>query len=326
MIVPQFWAEARVQQRLPDRQVTVRRFGWSDLSQEDAQSMAEQRAAGALQRILADEKIPRREPRVGYNGADGVPIREEIISRHGDTVITRNSYGALCLNTPEVMFVDVDEDASSFRFSGCLVLFLLLGALGFLGCHQFGNWKLGFLALIPAALMAVWLINIINKLITRRRGGPEAIARQGLERFIATQPDGRFRLYRTPAGFRLMVLHQLIDPRSEAAASIFKACGTDPLYSTMCRAQHCYRARLTPKPWRMGMKERLRPRRTAWPVDPSYLPARAEWVKEYEQMSAGWAACRFLKEYGTAPVHDTARSVQELHDRLCRAEENLPLA
>ena len=36
MIVPQFWAEARLQHRAHRKQVTVRRFGWSDLSQEDA--------------------------------------------------------------------------------------------------------------------------------------------------------------------------------------------------------------------------------------------------------------------------------------------------
>ena len=45
MIVPTYWAEARVQQRAGDRQVTVRRFGWSDAGQDDAQAMADARAA-----------------------------------------------------------------------------------------------------------------------------------------------------------------------------------------------------------------------------------------------------------------------------------------
>ena len=44
-----------------------------------------------------------REPRMPYNGAAGVPIREEIVGRHGETVITRNSYGARCLNMPNVL-------------------------------------------------------------------------------------------------------------------------------------------------------------------------------------------------------------------------------
>lgn len=49
---------------------------------------------------------------MAYNGAQGVPIREEVLERHGDTVITRNGYGAKCLNTPDVLFADVDFDTA----------------------------------------------------------------------------------------------------------------------------------------------------------------------------------------------------------------------
>lgn len=109
MIVPQYWAEARVQQLEP-RQITVRRSGWSDISQEEAQAHAEARAREALERIASGEALSRREPRVPYNGAEGVPIREEILERHGETIITRNVYGARCLNTPDVAFADVDQN------------------------------------------------------------------------------------------------------------------------------------------------------------------------------------------------------------------------
>src|SRR5687768_12393719 len=102
MIVPQFWAEARIQQSPPLRSITVRRSGWSDVSQEEAQAHAGARAREAFDRIAAGETLRRREPRVPYNGADGVPIREEILERHGDAIITRNVYGARCLNTPNV--------------------------------------------------------------------------------------------------------------------------------------------------------------------------------------------------------------------------------
>jgi len=108
MIVPQYWAEGRRQTRQRKRQITVRRWGWSDASQEEAQAMADARAREAFAQVERGEKLHRLEPKVAYNGAEGVPIREEIISRHGETVITRNIYGALCLNTPNVLFVDVD--------------------------------------------------------------------------------------------------------------------------------------------------------------------------------------------------------------------------
>jgi len=107
MIVPEYWAEAREQVRHKGRMVTVRRYGWSDDSVEAAQEHARLRTREALDAILSGATLPRRELRTNY-GTAGVPIREQIEARHGDVVITRNSYGALCLNTPDVLFADVD--------------------------------------------------------------------------------------------------------------------------------------------------------------------------------------------------------------------------
>jgi len=112
MIIPEYWAEARVQHGGSKRQVTVRRFGWSNESQAAAQAHAEERASEAIQLAIQDASIPRRELKIPYNGAEGLPIREEVILRDDRFVITRNSYGALCINTSDVMFADVDLDST----------------------------------------------------------------------------------------------------------------------------------------------------------------------------------------------------------------------
>lgn len=110
MIVPRHWAEARLQKpREPGRgQITVRRFGWSDTNEAEAEQMARRRSEEAMADLVAGRKRPRHEPKVAYNGAAGVPIREEILASHDDVVITRNAYGAACLNTPDVLFADMD--------------------------------------------------------------------------------------------------------------------------------------------------------------------------------------------------------------------------
>ena len=67
MLIPYFWAEARLQNKLPERQITVRRWGWSDISQEDAQALADQRAQEAMNRIQSGESLRRREPKAAYD-------------------------------------------------------------------------------------------------------------------------------------------------------------------------------------------------------------------------------------------------------------------
>ena len=58
MIIPRYWAESRLQHKTADKQVTVRRWGWSDESQEAAQAHADARAREALDRVLAGEALP----------------------------------------------------------------------------------------------------------------------------------------------------------------------------------------------------------------------------------------------------------------------------
>lgn len=319
MIVPSFWAEARRQHRSAGRQITVRRFGWSMQSDADALVMAQERADEALRRVLAGEtSLARREQRIPYNGADGVPIREEVLDRQGEAVITRNAYGARCLNTPDTLFADVDfETTTSGRTLLVTLGVLLAGALG-LGV-AFGDWSVALIAAVVALLFAVWVSKRIGALVMSARGGPRAYAERRIKRFLATHPDWHLRTYETPAGMRVVAVHALFDPASPEVLAFFRAIGTDETYVRMCQRQRCFRARLTPKPWRIGMQQHLRPRPGVWPIDPRFMPLRQQWVTEYEQRSRGYAACRFIEDLGAAFTDPVARRVVELHDRECRA-------
>ena len=87
MIVPAYWAEARVQARFRGRPLVVRRFGWSDEGPIEAQAHADARANAALNAIVAGQALPRREARSNY-GVEGVPIREQIVRRDGDVTVS----------------------------------------------------------------------------------------------------------------------------------------------------------------------------------------------------------------------------------------------
>lgn len=326
MIIPAHWAEGRIQQRAADgRQITVRRFGWSDESAEVAQAHADSRTRSAFERIVAGEKLARRERKQAYNGADGVPIREEIVQRDGDTVITRNGYGARCLNTPDVLFVDIDFDdalrggAIEYAIGPALIAGLLAG-------YAVRSW-------IGGAVAAVAVFIVAYRIAGQRRRGeggvnpaPEKRAGQRIARFMQQHPDWHLRIYRTPAGFRLLAMHDTFAPGDPALAECLQQLGVDKVYARMCRNQGCFRARLTAKPWRIGIGEHLRPQPGVWPVAADRLPQRAAWVARYEAAAAGHAACRYLEAVGSGNVHPAAQRVQALHDELSRAQTDLPIA
>jgi hypothetical protein len=326
MIVPEYWAEARLQTRTDKRQVTVRRFGWSDVSQEEAQKSAETRTREAMDRLLAGEKLPRREFKVPYNGAEGVPIREEILARHGDTVITRNSYGARCLNTPDVAFLDVDFNESAERWLTFKVMVLV--AFG----ASLAVWQAGASAgsVVVGAILGIFIAALIAgrvaSVFRAVAGGPEAMSRRRIDRFLRLHRNWTVRIYRTPAGLRLLVMHRTFTPDDPEFAQAVKSLRVDRVYAQMCFRQKCFRARLDPKPWRIGLSQLSRPWRGAWPLTPERAPLRQKWLVSYDRAAAAYAACTFLTSVGSGTVDPKAESVMRLHDTLSRAHSGLEIA
>ncbi len=318
MIVPKHWAEARTQHRARGKQVTIRRYGWSDQSEEDAQAQAQARAEDALQRVLAGEKLIRREPRVAYNGAQGLPIREEVLARHGEQVITRNAYGAHCLNSPNALFADIDfhtERSPKLAFMTFAALALTSLVLSLL----LRSWGLGLALVATSAMFASALVAVAARLNVAVQGGPEKMARARLATFIANNPAWAVRIYRTPAGMRLLATHQSFDPTSAEVQDFFKAVQADPLYQTMCNNQRCFRARLTAKPWRIGIAGHMRPRPGIWPVQEQLRAMRQTWVTHYEAQAARYAACSYTDSVGSGVIDAELQAVVDLHDNASRA-------
>ncbi|MEQ1514117.1 MAG: hypothetical protein ABL934_15725 [Lysobacteraceae bacterium] len=327
MIIPKYWAEARLQHRERKRQVTARRFGWSDVSEAEAQAHAEARAREAMDRLLAGEKLPRRERRVAYNGAEGMPIREEIVDRAGDTVITRNGYGALCLNTPNVLFADIDFAAHSrprHVLASMIFVFVAIAIAMNAGLHF--SVAPSLIVAFFASLLGVPLPSVLRRMSAALRGGHEQVAIRRVRRFVAAHPGWCVRVYRTPAGLRLLALHRLFDPREPEVKACFDALGVDPMYARMCFNQNCFRARISPKPWRMGLQRMHPPYSAVWRPEHAELPARRQWIEVYEREAKAYAACRSIEKLGNVPADPAAEAVQQLHDAFCRADQDLMIA
>jgi hypothetical protein len=187
-------------------------------------------------------------------------------------------------------------------------------------------WLAGATGAMLTMLLASTIANFVRRMVVRAQGGPEVRARENVLRFLRTRPDWSVHVYRTPAGLRLLATHRLFDPRGAEVAACFKELRTDPVYVAMCLNQHCFRARVSAKPWRIGIKGRLTPRRGVWPVSPERLPQRRTWLEQYDRAAAEFAACRFVESLGSGVSAPPVRPVQQLHDELCRARSDLPIA
>ena len=147
-----------------------------------------------------------------------------------------------------------------------------------------------------------------------------------IESFLRQKPQWRVRLYRTPAGLRALAMHRRFDPADSEVGEFFNAVRADRIYMRMCLNQRCFRARLSPKPWRIGIGSHIKPRPGIWPVKPERLAERNQWNAKYEAAAQSYAACALVGDLGNGPIDAGAEVVRELHDRECRAESGLPLA
>lgn len=150
-----------------------------------------------------------------YNGAVGVPIREEILATHGTTVVTRNGYGAQCLNTPNVLFADIDF--SSVPSASSVLLAVVLGAALPIAL---GAWLQAF-SVVGAEWLAMLVLALSYHQARTRLHLRERAARRRIDAFLRSHPEWSLRLYRTPAGLRLLVSSV---PRAEFTTAPARCC------------------------------------------------------------------------------------------------------
>jgi hypothetical protein len=144
-----------------------------------------------------------------------------------------------------------------------------------------------------------------------------------LRTVLAADSDESFRIYRTAAGFRILATANEYDPMSPHSAELMRAAGADSDFVDLCQIQNSFRARLSPKPWRCGVRRppNLFPRHTE-----GEQCRFAEWLSGYERASSNRATCHYLGGVGPARIHSRIAPIIELHDSETRAHEALALA
>ena len=355
MIFPDYWDEHKEKRKISVKsQATITRFGWSDNSQVDAKRHAKQRVDQAFDKLANGEKVERQEKRVSYNGSEGVPIREEIIQFHGDAVVSRNIYGALCLNTPDVVFADIDFGANwqteksttwvwalfvlgllHYSFMPSFLQNISMFIIGF-DLHYYTDAYLSGInpgLLVSGLASIIWIIICVinaSSFVDDQQWAQNAMDfnMPYIEEFSQAHPEWNLRIYRTLAGLRIMVMHDVFQSSDPSVEEFFESVNTDPTYVWMCKRQECFRARVSPKPWRTGLNGKdAKLMQGVWPIQKGLAAERKKWVSLYEKTSEDFASCRFEKSLGSDTIHEKCEKLRVVHDEYCKAlEPELPLA
>ncbi len=287
MNIPPYWArESYCGLDRHGRERCFHAWGWSFESHEAARTAA---AARALQRFNAP---PRDRLSKDYDYLDR-PLREEILERvthEGRLValITRNRYGASVLNAASVCFADVDYPSPRSK--------------GFLDGLR--------LALFPGKRRA-------------RAEAEQAAVLCHIRDWAARNQQCAFRLYQTAAGLRLLFTDVLRAPTSRETAQLFDALRCDMLYRRLTLKQECFRARLTPKPWRCACPRP--PSRYPWNTEADEHKYR-QWEAIYREKTKGCATCRLLEVFGPDAQDPEIAALVDIHDEHACAGGAAPLA
>ncbi|WP_201633129.1 hypothetical protein [Psychrobacter immobilis] len=397
MLIPKYWAQHK--QRFesletssnPSKQATMKRYGWSDISQMEALSHAKSRVDDAHHRWLAGEDIVRRERREEYNEGNSIPIREQIVSKHDfpenelsnniaaetQLIVTRNSYGAQVANVDNIAIIDVDskdllghlypehyspngfmpaiptyqsKPSSKLKIWVFILVFILIASvIAWLGLSWL--WLLAVMFGVTAYLwqQASQRDKAYMQKYTAEMNSLQPFITDLIQQRIISHPQESFRLYETPAGFRIIATHDTISPSDKLVEEWFEYFHADANYVRLSQVQQCFRARLTAKPWRMTEVENNKlakdiPAKDFWfgsdntDVENSIeqrqdeLKARKQWIVDYDRFAQGYRACHYVESMAGKEVANNSKvqaSIDDFvqwHDRACQVNKALPMA
>lgn len=283
MRLARYWVKEKHPVRWGRHDVRQGCWGWSETSEEEARQMSAARSSrlAAWLQALGDGRPEELGLEYDY---DSRPLREEILQefeneqRETTAAVTRNRYGALVLNTSELVFLDHDIRSPLPRL---------------------------------ADLLPKWLRRLFGVKDRPPAPDPAEAALDSVRAWCDARPQYAVRVYRTTAGYRLAITNRAIRADSSEAGDLLQ--DGDRLYALLCEKQACYRARLTPKPWRI----RLPKPPSLWPHPDAEAEAAFDaWLKRYDNARADRSVCRLIETHGPDETLEELRPLLDLHDRI----------
>lgn len=324
MRIYDYWVQTGSRVKSPDgMEYWLSAWGGSNRDVDDAKAQALKSVEATRQKLQENGSLNGH-----YEYGHDRSLKEKVIERFGDSehpyaAITRNRYGALVLNSARVFFADVDREQTvqvpdKAEFNAELARKKKSTQSGPISSDRtltdrlFGWLKSSCREQVRRSKQ--FQVDRYNnerdkllKLAEEERVEQERLAFERFKAFHEKFPALSFRVYETAAGYRVLVTNQTLDTSSDESSNWLDELGSDKLYRTLCEKQQCYRARLTPKPWRLpDFESRV--------FEPNPQNNDKPWLKKYENLSKDFSVCRLVETYGDGAVVDGVADVLEIHD------------
>ena len=132
---------------------------------------------------------------------------------------------------------------------------------------------------------------------------------------VADSQPGNWRLYSTAKGARVIEVSRPWNPLGKDTLEVMELLSADPDYIRLCQEKACFRARLTPKPWRFvsGAMPRT-------PVNSVYSYDLVEhYLEPEDEDNYGVAVCSVERIIEKLPILDEFKESFKYHTDVTRA-------
>ncbi len=251
-----YWVENTFNITIGEQVEAIKLLVGSNISEQDAERQAQQRAQ------LIEQRIAQGELPDAYE----VAIKEHVEKIIDDNnIITVCRYGAKILNTTQYTIFDLD------------------------------HYPVDFFDFVKP----------VRKLPTKERIVAKFLQR--LKRYPELGKD--FRIYETTKGIRV-IGKQYLEPTEKNNQRLLQKLNVDWLYTILSQKQNCYRARITPKPYRLRIP-------TIKIRSPLVCQTNAyqQWTKLYQNASERYSVVKLVQIVGNDFSHEP---IIQLHDQHCR--------
>lgn len=289
MNVFKYWVKKSVLIEINGKKINKNFFEGSNVSKIEAENNLNNK----LNQLIEDFKKsilkkPRERDKIKIAEYQNVNIVEDLILEliENKAYVTRNYYGAEVINVENIMFLDIDFSSSILSYKSPYEKISLLEKIKF----ALGIDKKRIQEKKDKNNEIKKELEKINLEFNLKKNRANINIFYHLKYILKNYKDLLFIIYKTSAGLRLVEVTKKWDAKDKNTIELMNQFGCDKSYVALCMKQNCFRARITPKPYRLNI-EKLN---IIYPYEENEKEKINNWLYQYVKLSENKSIINYI--------------------------------